>query len=203
MLLAQFRRTFEGQAYLHRKSTTGDRIAEYLYDDLVTLNRSPKLVARVMNGQVVVNSRNRVTGRVGRRGDGTFGERVPTVNPTPVQGYVVKRGAVANVEIGTEVKTLATKMVAQVDRVMTDLENQAEIFRALNPRAIRVALVGVNHAENYTGYEGTRVHPAKIPPSREAVEIIRRLEHRVRPRFDELIVLRFSATNSEPFPLGV
>src|SRR5438034_9695715 len=138
MLLAQFRRTFEGQPYLHRRSTTGDKIAEFLYDDLAALNRSAKLVARVMSRQVVVNTRNRVTGRVGRRGDGTFGERVPTVDALLVPGYVVARGAVADVEIGTEVKTLATKMIAQIDRVMTDLENQANTFRTLNPRALRV-----------------------------------------------------------------
>jgi hypothetical protein len=199
MLLAQFRRTFEGQPYLHRRSNTGDKIAECLYDDLAVLNRSPKLTARVLSGQVVVNTRNRVTGRVGRRGDGTFGERVPTIDPFRAPGQAVGRGAVADVEIGTEVKLLATKMVAQVDRVMTDLENQAEVFRSLNSRGIRVAIVGVNHADSYTGYEGKRVHPARFAPSRESAEIIRRLEQRVRSRFDELIVLRFRATNSAPF----
>src|SRR5207247_8231243 len=93
-----------------------------------------------------------------------------------------------------------SKMIAQIDRVMTDLENQANTFRTLNPRALRVAIVGVNHAAAYTGYEGTRVHPARIPPSREAADVIRRLDQRVRPRFDEFVVLRFRATNAAPFP---
>lgn len=199
-LLAQFRNTFQGQPYLHRVSTTGDRIASYLCEDLVALNRSPKLAARVESGQVVLNTRNRVTGKVGRRGDGMFGERVPTANPWREEGYKVGRGPVADVEIGAETKILATKMIAQIDRVMTDLTNQADTFKQLNARAIRVALVGVNHADAYTGYEGTRTHPAKLAPSKEAAEVVRRIEQHVGPRYDELIVLRFKATNRDPFP---
>lgn len=198
-LLAKFRSSFEGHAYLHRNSTIGDKIAEYLYEDLLALDRAPKLTQRVGSGQVVVNTRNRITGRVGRRGDGTFGERVPTVAPLTVPGYRVARGAVADVEVGAEVKILATKMIAQIDRVTTDLVNQAETFRRQNTRAIRVAIAGVNHATEYTGHEGARRHIAKVAPAREAADICRRLDQLVRPSYDELLILRFVANNRPPF----
>lgn len=201
-LLRRFRNAFEGQRYIHRIATTGDKVAQFLYEDLLALGRSAKLTTRAQSGQVVVNVLNRVTGRVGRRGDGTLGERVPTAIPTAIPDYAVQRGPVANVEIGTEVKICATKMIAQIDRVMGDLEKQAVVFRKLNPRAICVGVVGVNHADSYTGYEAKRVYPARVPPGREAAEIVRRLDQNVRPHYDELLILRFRATNSPPYPFS-
>ncbi len=77
-LLRTFRQLFEGTQYKHRDSSLGDLVASQLYEDLVTLNRSMKLVARVQAHQRVVNLANRAIGRPSRRGDGTFGELVPT-----------------------------------------------------------------------------------------------------------------------------
>ncbi|MGH7717250.1 MAG: hypothetical protein ACREON_00190 [Gemmatimonadaceae bacterium] len=198
-LLQAFRNTFEGHPYLHRNSTLGDAIASYLYDDMALLGRSPKLVERVELGREVVNTRNRIKGRDGRRGDGTFGELIPGVTSIREKGYLVRRGPVATLQIGAEVKIVSTKMIAQIDRVMSDLRGQADTFRRLSPRAIAVGIVGVNFADEYTGYEGKRQHIAKIAPGREADEVVRRINQFVRPHYDELVLLPFRATNRSPF----
>jgi hypothetical protein len=147
-LLTKFRSTFEGQIYKHRIFNIGDKIAEFLYEDLVLLGRSTKIASRVSSADLVVNTLNRVTGKVGRRGDGTFGWRVPSATPQSEGGYSVRRGPVADIQIGTEVKIIATKMLAQIDRVMTDLKNQASTYKVLNPDALRVGIVGVNFADH-------------------------------------------------------
>jgi hypothetical protein len=201
-LLTKFRSTFEGQIYKHRIFNIGDKIAEFLYEDLVLLGRSPRITSRVSSADLVVNTLNRVTGKVGRRGDGTFGWRVPSAAPQSEEGYSVRRGPVADIQIGSEVKIMATKMLAQIDRVMTDLKNQASTYKVLNPDALRVGIVGVNFADAYTGYEGTRSFDSKSPPSREAPEVVRRVLREVAPHFDELLVLRFKATNRPPFPFS-
>jgi hypothetical protein len=198
-LLQAFRATFEGQRYIHRRAYTGDVIASYLYEDLHSLARSPKFVQRVEGGIVAVNNLNRIRGREGRRGDGTLGIVPPSGRTKTETDFTVVRGPVATLEIGAEVKIVATKLTAQIDRVMSDLRHQAEIFQSQTNRAIKVAIVGVNFATEYTGYEGIREHIAKSPPSREAPEIVRRLNQFVKPNFDELVILRFRATNREPF----
>lgn len=199
-LLEAFRRSFEGVRYRHRVSTTGDRIAAFLYDDLFSLAHSEKLVARVRAATDVVNTLNRIKGREGRRGDGTFGQLVPGAAARSEQGYVVKRGPVAALRVGAEMKVIGTKQIAQIDRVMNDLRSQAETFRRVTDKALTVGIVGVNFAEKYTSYEGKRAFPAKYPPSRDAPEIVARLERAVRPAYDELLILRFRATNSPPYP---
>ncbi len=90
-------------------------------------------------------------------------------------------------------------MTAQIDRVMSDLSHQAATFQRQSNLAIKVGIVGVNFADEYTGYEGTREHIAKSPPSREAPDIVRRLTQFVGPHFDELVILQFRATNRPPF----
>ena len=77
-LLRTFRSLFEGTQYKHRDSSLGDLVASQLYEDLVALNKSEKLTRRVRAHERVVNLGNRVIGRPSRRGDGTFGELVPT-----------------------------------------------------------------------------------------------------------------------------
>src|SRR5690349_6568943 len=77
-LLRTFRGLFEGKCYEHRNSTLGDSVANQLYEDLVVLNKSPALVCRVQAHECVVNLANKTVGKPGRRGDGTFGELVPT-----------------------------------------------------------------------------------------------------------------------------
>lgn len=202
LLLDAFRNTFAGRVYKHRVSTVGDLIASFLFEDLLDLARSPKYLARVRQDTIGVNAGNRIKGKTGRRGDGTLGEFVPSAATRVVPGYSVKRGPVATLEIGTEMKIVATKMLAQIDRVITDLNNQAEVFRRLSPDAIRIAIVGVNFAEQYTGREGRRAFQAKTPPAREAPEIVRRINELVRPHFDELLLLKFKATNRPPYPFA-
>src|SRR6185295_1834081 len=73
-LLDGFRNIFEGQAYRHRSSTQGDRLARLVYEDLYAIDRSTLLRNRIDNVECVVNLTNRVTGLKVRRGDGTFGE---------------------------------------------------------------------------------------------------------------------------------
>ena len=198
-LLSAFERVFAGQVYRHRVSTTGDTIAGYLYEDLVSLGQSPKLIERVRNGQVAINTGNQIKGKKGRRGDGTFGRVVPESSLTTDGNLIVPRSLVAHLEIGTEVKIGATKLIAQVDRVINDLGNQARIFRSLNRDAITVGIVGVNYADSYVVWEKDRSFVAKVPPYREAGEFANRIEHSVDSDYDELLILRFDATNMEPY----
>lgn len=117
-LLQAFERTFQGVRYLHRDSSLGDNIAMHLYEDLYALGRSPKLCRRIDARERVPNARNLRVGITARRGDGTFGEIIPHVKAITDPGFVVARGHIATVEIGSEVKILAKAMVKQIDRVI-------------------------------------------------------------------------------------
>lgn len=197
-LLQQYENTFSGKVYKHRVSTTGDVIASCLYEDLLSLGNSPKFVERVQDGLVAVNTSNQIKGKKGRRGDGTFGKIIPGELSVPLPGFRVPRAPIATLEIGTEVKIMATKMIAQVDRVMNDLVGQAKTFKGHNRRAISVGIVGVNFADEYTGYEGERSFDARTPPGREGAEIVRRFET-IKSEFDELLILKYRATNRPPY----
>lgn len=155
-LLDAFRRTFEGNRYLHRDSSLGDFIAMQLFEDLHALRKSPQLIARIATNERVVNTQNRRRGVIARRGDGTFGEIVPGTEPVEDPRFNVKRGQVATVEIGVEVKILAKAMIKQIDRVINDLRNQVSQFKRGSPAAICVGVVGVNRAPSCTGYEGAK-----------------------------------------------
>lgn len=196
-LLQEFESVFRDKIYRHRVSNTGDVIASCLYEDLLTLGGSPKLVQRIQSNLVAVNTSNQIKGKKGRRGDGTFGKVIPGEHPSIVSGFAVPRAPVATLEIGAEVKIMATKMIAQIDRVMSDLLGQGLTFKRHNARTITVGVVGVNFANEYTGYEGDRAYDAHTPPGREAAEVVRRLEQ-VRAGFDELLILKFRATNRPP-----
>src|SRR5260370_28957244 len=130
-LLTEFRRLFEGKIYKHRSSNQGDFVAMHLFEDLITINRSPKLIDAVINRKDrVLNTQNKRHGVSARRGDGSFGELVPGEAVIIDPGYLVARGPIATVEIGVEVKVLAKAMNKQIDRVKTDLSNQVKIGRA-------------------------------------------------------------------------
>jgi hypothetical protein len=148
----------------------------------------------------VVNTSNRILGRKGRRGDGTFGQLIPGEKAITEAGFLVHRGPIATLEIGAESKILAKAMIKQIDRVMSDLQGQAATFRKQNPRAICVGLVGVNWSQSYTSYEGEREYPANPIPAREAAQAIDRIQQRVTDTFDELLILGFRATNVSPYP---
>src|SRR5712691_8114856 len=155
-LLRTFRSLFEGQPYRHRIANLGDLVASHLYEDLVALGKSTKLTKRVQHHERVVNLKNLMTGKPGRRGDGTFGELVPAAVALTEKGMLVARGPVATIEIGAETKILAKAMIKQIDRVITDLINQIMQFKRGGGNPICIGFVGVNHADEYTSFEGRR-----------------------------------------------
>lgn len=176
----------------------------HLFEDLVTINRSPKLVSSIQTGRLVLNASNRLVGIQARRGDGTLGEIVPGEPPIWDKGYAVARGKIATVEIGVELKILAKAMIKQVDRVINDLRNQTVQFRKSNDRALCVGIVGVNQAETYVSFEGSRSFPTTgtggyLHPAQEAAEAERRVRDQVASSYNELLIFRFKATNEEPY----
>jgi hypothetical protein len=205
-LLAEFRKLFEGRVYMHRASNQGDFVAMHLYEDLVSIDRSPKLTRDIEERKCVLNVANKRHGVKARRGDGTLGQIVPGEGAIVDEGYRVARGLIATVEIGVEVKVLAKAMIKQIDRVVNDLRNQVVEFRKGGGNPICAGIVGVNRADRYIGYEGeTRTYPTTgksgfLHPSQEAAEAEKRLLALAAPLFDEFLVLRFKATNESPYP---
>jgi hypothetical protein len=204
-LLSEFQRLFEGHIYKHRASNQGDYIAMHLYEDLVAIDRSHKLAKAVKNEVLVLNVANRLQGIKARRGDGTFGQIVPGETPMRDAGYSVARGKIATVEIGVEVKILAKAMVKQIDRVINDLRNQVVQFRRGGAHSLCVGIVGINQANHYVSFEGERSWPTTgkggyLHPIQEANEAERRLIEHAAPVYNEFLVLRYRATNEEPYP---
>jgi hypothetical protein len=67
-LLTEFRRLFEGKIYKHRDSSQGDFVAMHLYEDLIHINRSPKLIEAAINRKDrVLNVQNKRRGVAARR----------------------------------------------------------------------------------------------------------------------------------------
>ncbi|MGA8028005.1 MAG: hypothetical protein WB992_12755 [Bryobacteraceae bacterium] len=205
-LLTEFRRLFEGRQYKHRSSNQGDFVAMHLFEDLVALGRSSKLIQAAVNRRDhVLNVQNRLRGIAARRGDGTFGEIIPGEKAIPDPGYHVARGPIATVEIGIEMKVLLKAMIKQIDRVMNDLRNQVAQFKRAGGNPICIAIIGINQAESVIGYEGERPYPTTGRGGfshlyQEAQEAERRLKAEAAPEFDEFLVFRFKATNAEPYP---
>jgi hypothetical protein len=175
--------------------------------DLVAVSRSSRLIAGVEAKERVLNVQNRRRGVEARRGDGTFGEIIPGEPAITDPGYRVSRGPIATVDIGTEVKVLAKAMIKQIDRVISDLRNQVQQFRKGGGSPICVAVIGVNHTEQYTSYEGDRAFSTTgrngyLHPIQEAAAAERRLIAEAKPSFDEFLILRYKATNSPPFPFS-
>jgi hypothetical protein len=205
-VLRIFRSLFEGQPYLHRDSSLGDRVASYLFEDLYSLGKSTKLRERVETRSRVLNAQNLTVGIPRRRGDGTFGERVPVAQAIADEGFAVARGPVATIEIGVETKILAKAMIKQIDRVIGDLVRQTEQFKRRGGQAICVGIVGVNFAPQYTSFEGDRAFPTDgrkyKHPIQEAEDAILRLREHAAPKFDEFLILSFEASNTEPHPFS-
>ncbi|MGB7173680.1 MAG: hypothetical protein WBD23_09020, partial [Candidatus Acidiferrales bacterium] len=106
-LLDEFRDLFHGKVFRHRASNQGDFVAIQFFEDLYDLpNPSAKYVSRVNEGVSVLNVQNRQHGVKARRGDGSFGEIVPHVQGIVDPGFHVKRGPIATIEIGIEVKII-------------------------------------------------------------------------------------------------
>jgi hypothetical protein len=205
-LLTEFRRLFEGTVYRHRDSSQGDFVAMHLYEDLIAVNRSPKLIEAVtVRKDRVLSVQNKRRGVPARRGDGTFGEIIPDEAPISDPGFLVSRGPIATVEIGVEVKILAKAMIKQIDRVINDLRNQVVQFRHGGGSPICIAVIGINQAESTVSYEGDRPFPTTgrhgfLHPCQEAAAAEGRLNSAAAADFDEFIVLRFKATNAPPYP---
>jgi len=203
-LLNAFRAVFAGRKYRHRDSTIGDKVAVYLYEDLNAIQRSAILQERITQQNRVVNRANLRRGIKARRGDGTFGELLPSVEPSLEQGLVVARGPIATVEIGCEVKILAKAMIKQIARVINDLNDQVNHFRKGGGQPICVAIVGINHADECIAYEGKRRYKTdgktNKHPYQEAREVEGRLMAEVAPRYDEFLILKYRATNVRPYP---
>jgi hypothetical protein len=202
-LLRTFRSLFEGKPYRHRIANLGDLVASHLYEDLAALGKSVKLTERIQHHERVVNLKNLMTGKPGRRGDGTFGELVPAAVALTEKGMLVARGPVATIEIGAETKILAKAMIKQIDRVITDLINQVTQFKR-NGTPICIAFIGINFAEQYVSFEGRKRWPTDgnryKHPIQEGAQAEARLNEKARPVFDEFQILRFRATNAKPFP---
>jgi hypothetical protein len=205
-VLRIFRSLFEGQPYLHRDSSLGDRVASYLFEDLYSLGKSTKLRERIETRSRVLNAQNLTVGIPRRRGDGTFGERVPVAQAIADEGFAVARGPVATIEIGVETKILAKAMIKQIDRVIGDLVRQTEQFKRRGGQAICVGIVGVNFASQYTSFEGDRAFPTDgrkyKHPIQEAEDAISRLSAHAAPKFDEFLILAFEASNTKPHPFS-
>jgi hypothetical protein len=198
-LLGEFRKTFEGNKYRHRVPGLGDWVALHLYEDLYTLKKSKQFAEGVDSREKVLNTRNQRRGIKARRGDGTFGELIPGMKPIEDPGFVVARGPIANVELGVEAKFVSKAMIKQVDRVINDLRGQLQHFHRGAGNPICVAIVGVNWADYTISYEGDRVYRTNgrdFPhPIQEAAAAEDRLQTELAGKFDELLVLRYKATN--------
>jgi hypothetical protein len=204
-LLDKFRDLFVGKVFRHRSSNQGDLVAIQFFEDLYTLpNPSQRYIHRVSTGISVLNVQNRRHGIKARRGDGSFGEIVPNVPLIADAGFTVKRGPIATIEIGIEVKIIAKAMIKQIDRVINDLKGQVTHFKSKHGKPITVGIVGINHAPQYISYEGDRTYPTTgvggfLHPIQEATEAEARLHLHAAPSYDEFLILRFVATNSAPF----
>jgi hypothetical protein len=176
----------------------------HLYEDLVAIEKSNRYVLSVENMSRVLNVQNRRKGIEARRGDGSFGELIVGEKPVVDPGYKVARGPVATIEIGVEVKVILKAMIKQIDRVKRDLANQVLNFKrkAGSSKPICVGIVGINHADVTTGYEGDRAYRTDgrkhKHPIHEAEEARQRLAT-VRDLYDEFLILRFKARNEEPY----
>lgn len=204
LLPKKFEATFRNGPYLHRNSQLGNRIADFLFDDLYLLRAGGRLRADVDAGEVALNPKGVSPGVKTRRGDGSFGPVVPGHTVKSYAGHVVPVATTAEVDIGAEVKILAKAMIKQVDRVISDLCRQAQHFKTKSPTAMPVGIVGINMANHYVSFERDRSYPTdgrQAPhPIQEAHEAERRLLERAEPCFDEFLVLPFRATNESPYP---
>ena len=204
-LLDAFEATFHGVEYRHRRSNLGNRIAIELYEDLYVLGRSRKLAGRIEEKLCVINVIGDLTGVIARRADGTFGERNPSMPAVDEPGFAVARSHLATIEIGVEVKILFKGLIKQIGRVDNDLRDHVNQIKRAGGIPISVGIVGVNHADRCTSYEGDRSYPTTgsggfLHPIQEAAEVEKRLEQYTKTHFDEFLILRFKATNEPPYP---
>ena len=95
-------------------------------------------------------------------------------------------------------------MIKQIDRVIGELVKQVGQFQRGAGSPICVGIVGINSATVTTGYEGTRGDfttdgKKDKHPHQEAGKAEARLVAEAEPSFDEFLILRYRATNAEPY----
>jgi hypothetical protein len=201
-LLERFEETFRSGPYLHRNSQLGNRIADYLFDDLYELEPHSRLRRDVDEGRLALNPKGLSPGLKARRGDGSFGPIVPGYVGRPYPGHSIPVAPTAEVDIGAEVKILAKAMIKQIDRVTSDLCGQSAHFKRKSPDAMSVGIVGLNMAREYVSYEGAREYPTGTygpHPVQEAPEAERRLLLEAEPCYTEFLIVPFRANNRPPF----
>ena len=204
-LLDRFQQLFAGVRYRHRASTNGDKVARCLYEDLFTLGESTALCTGLADHRVVVNTQNHRRAIKARRGDGTLGQLAPGAEAIVEPGFSVAKGQVTDVEIGVDVKMVSKAMIKQISRVDNDLRDQVKQFQTRASNPVCVGVVGLNYAAHYVSYEGDRVYrtdgtAGKPHPKTEAPKTEPRLHQALDPKFDELLVLKYRATNEPPYP---
>jgi hypothetical protein len=157
----------------------------------------------VQHGRTVVNRGGKIhTPRAIRRNDSILG-RPPagfTLAPPP-PGFSVLEGPVAEPRVGCELKILAKSQLKQIGRVISDLERFADRMKSLNDRCINTAVVGVNYESDYVGWEADRPYRHKLT-SNEPEIVSARLTEALLDRYDELLILRFRATNQSAYPFS-
>ncbi|MBI3106809.1 MAG: hypothetical protein HYY95_14775 [Candidatus Rokubacteria bacterium] len=202
-LLEAFRKTFAGTLYKHRDSTLGNKIGRELFEDLLAHELSPRYLQHVDGGLGAANRGGKIhTPKEIRRNDSIFGKPPAGVDLRPAAtGYRVPEGPVAEPRIGCEVKIIAKSQQKQIDRVISDLENFGRRIKTLNKKCINVAVVGVNHESDYVGYEGDRSFRHTLR-AQEPAAVMTRLKAQLIGIYDELLILRFRATNQPPYPFS-
>ncbi len=92
----------------------------------------------------------------------------------------------------------------QIDRVCSDLRGQVQQFKRGGGNPISIGIVGINHAAEYTSFEGAREFPTDgrryKHPAQEASTALSRLQRDAEPDYDFVLYLHFEATNVDPFP---
>lgn len=113
------------------------------------------------------------------------------------------------IRISTAVQLTATTLpisCTKICLICSDLERQADQFRRGAGNPICVGVVAINRAPYCVSYEGERefkTDGAKHRhPSTEADEAEARLVAGPASKFDEFLVLRYRATNDDPYEFG-
>ena len=202
-LLERFKNTFFGTRYDHRNSSLGNIIGRELFEDLLLHSGSDAYASHAQQGRTVVNRGGKIhTPRAIRRNDSILGRPPAGVTDTPPPpGFSVSEGPVAEPRVGCEVKILAKSQLKQIGRVISDLERFVDRMKSLNPRCINVALVGVNYESDYVGWEGDRPYRHKLT-SKEPEVVSARLSEALLRLYDELLIVRFRATNQSAYPFN-
>lgn len=218
-VLKAFESLFGGRIYNPRSSTQNNAICEAFFEDLYALGRSKQYRERCDKGTHAVNARSEIHGINVRHGDGTFGERVPSVEPRRMPGMFVPEGALSTLEIAVEVKVLSVALRKNQGNRLAELSHQLDAFkraaRVEHQRPlIAVALVFLNAAERFAAIEGHQASLKGGPPPRVTIadgtarkspaqEVSQTEAFFARELpivgYNYPLILKYRATNEEPY----